>query len=206
LSLGRVNLPSLQPPHAIHPRTIHWPGKGAFPRITPDGTIGGVHTYTIRPARPGDATRLLDLQRALDRESRFMLLEPEERTTDPVRLRDRLSEEADPSYTIVADDGGLAGYIEVTVLPFARARRTGYVVMGVRAARAGQGVGTALLQAAAEQARRQGMRRLELTVMTHNRRALGLYLTCGFEVEGLRRSALVLDGTNTDEYYMGLIL
>jgi RimJ/RimL family protein N-acetyltransferase len=42
--------------------------------------------------------------------------------------------------------------------------------------------------------------------MTHNRRALGLYLGCGYEVEGLRRAALDIDGAVVDEYYMGLLL
>jgi ribosomal protein S18 acetylase RimI-like enzyme len=211
-----------------------------FRKFHLDGTIGGMHAFAIRSARPEDAAPLLDLQSALDRESRFMLLEPHERAKNPARLRERLGRTVDHSYTIVADGGAgtadatdtaadgtadradraegadgaegaegateLAGYVEVTVLPFARARRTGYVVMGVRAAWAGQGIGKALLQAAAARARTQKLWRLELTVMTHNRRALVLYLGCGFEVEGLRRAAIDIDGTAVDEYYMGLLL
>lgn len=42
--------------------------------------------------------------------------------------------------------------------------------------------------------------------MEHNRRALNLYLGCGFQVEGLRRGALVVHGRRIDEYYMGLLL
>ena len=153
---------------------------------------------TIRPVRPGDAEELLALQLALDDESEFMLLSPGERDHTPRRL-----DALEPSYVVVAEGtDGLDGYAEVSVLPFARAARTGYVVMGVRAASAGQGIGKALLRSAIDEAVARGLRRLELTVMTHNRRALSLYLGCGFEVEGLRREAL----STGSEYYLGLLL
>ncbi len=163
----------------------------------------------VREASPADAPGLLDLQRALDRESRFMLLEPDERAADPADLRERLARQAaqaDPSFTIVADRRRPVGYVDVSVLPFRRSRRTGYLVMGVLESHAGQGVGRELLLAAAEHARDRDMRRLELTVMTHNRRAFHLYLSVGFLVEGLRRAALEIEGGFADEYYMGLLL
>ncbi|GAA2842080.1 GNAT family N-acetyltransferase [Nonomuraea rubra] len=155
----------------------------------------------IRRATPGDAAALLALQLRLDEESSFMLLQPGERAPSP-------SPSPSPSFVLLgmADEGVAAGYVEVEVLPYARARRTGYVVMGVRAAYAGQGLGRRLLDRAAQEARTAGMARLELTVMTHNQRALGLYLSCGYQVEGLRRSALDVDGRRVDEYYMGLLL
>ncbi len=154
---------------------------------------------TIRPASTDDAQAVLELQHALDTESEFMLLEPGER--EPRDLP------AEPSYLIVAEGNDeLAGYVEVSVLPYARAASTGYIVMGVGTAYAGQGIGKALLTAAKDQAVERGLRRLELTVMTHNTRALNLYLNCGFEVEGLRRDALTVGGAIRSEYYMGLLL
>lgn len=154
----------------------------------------------IRGVTPGDAVRLLELQVVLDEESSFMLLEPGERE-GPVEV-------VEPSFLLlgVEDDGVAAGYAHVEVMPYARARRTGYVVMGVRAASAGKGLGKGLLAAAAEEARAAGLLRLELTVMCHNRKALNLYLSSGYQVEGLRRSALDVDGQRVDEYYMGLLL
>lgn len=78
--------------------------------------------------------------------------------------------------------------------------------MGVDADAAGRGIGSGLLAAADQQARHRGLRRLELTVMADNLRALGLYLRGGFQVEGLRRQALARDGATVDEYYMGKLL
>jgi RimJ/RimL family protein N-acetyltransferase len=172
----------------------------------------------IRAASPADAPGLLELQAALDRETHFMLLEPGERAADPTDLRDRLARQArqggqdghvgpaDPSFTLVAHQRRPVGYVDVSVPPFRRARRTGYLVMGVLAAHAGHGLGRALLRAATDHARDQDMHRLELTVMTHNRRAFNLYLSVGFLVEGVRRAALEIDDGYVDEYYMGLLL
>lgn len=170
---------------------------------------------TVRPATPDDAQGLLDLQLCLDRETSFMLLSPGERPRDTALLRTRLeaiAQGADPAYVIVADTGArhaadrLAGYVDVSVLPFQRSLGTGYVVMGVRQSFGGQGVGRALMAAAIDAARETGMTRLELTVMEHNRPALGLYLACGFQIEGLRRESMWVDGHPVSEYWMGLVL
>jgi RimJ/RimL family protein N-acetyltransferase len=52
----------------------------------------------------------------------------------------------------------------------------------------------------------RGLWRLELTVMEDNRAALALYLSSGFQVEGLRRDAIDLGGRPVSEYYMGRLL
>ncbi|MGI5204320.1 N-acetyltransferase family protein [Spirillospora sp. CA-108201] len=164
----------------------------------------------IRLARPDDASALVELQHILDSETEFMLLEPGEREPDLEPLKLRLAARAegrDLSYLVVALEGPAAvGYVDVSVLPFARARRTGYVVAGVRSGHGGRGLGGSLMRAAVQEARTRGMRRLELTVMEQNRRALSLYLKSGFQVEGLRRAALEVQGHRIDEYYMGLLL
>jgi ribosomal protein S18 acetylase RimI-like enzyme len=162
----------------------------------------------IRLAGPDDAAALLALQRRLDTQSAFMLLEPDERERAPGRLRARLeSQDLAGSFDLIAErEARLLGWMSVEVLPFRRARHCGYVVIGVDTAAAGRGIGTALLTAGAAEAQRRGLRRLELTVMTDNLRALSLYVRSGFEVEGLRRQALDRNGTVIDEYYMGRLL
>ena len=162
----------------------------------------------IRLAGPDDAGELLALQHRLDAQSSFMLLEPGERAQAPDRLRARLAAQgASGSFDLVADGpDGLAGWLSVDVLPFRRAARTGYIVIGVDTGAAGRGIGTALMSEAAAEAGRRGLHRLELTVMTDNLRALSLYLRAGFQVEGLRRHALSRSGAPVDEYYLGRLL
>lgn len=170
----------------------------------------GPPSLTIRPAQPRDAGTLLKLQLALDDESEFMLLDRGERADDPTEVRTRLqaiADGADHSFVLLAEhEGGLVGYIDVAVQPYARSRRTGYVVMGVVSDAQGKGIGKALLAEATQYGAGLGLRRLELTVMTYNHSAIGLYLASGFQVEGLRAASIDHGGIAVDEYYMGLLL
>ncbi|HYJ68072.1 MAG TPA: hypothetical protein VEX15_10475 [Nocardioidaceae bacterium] len=77
----------------------------------------------IRLAGPDDAEALLALQRRLDAQSTYMLLEPGERDETADRLRERLeSQDASGSFDlVVADSEALVGWLEVEVLPYRRA-------------------------------------------------------------------------------------
>jgi len=52
----------------------------------------------------------------------------------------------------------------------------------------------------------RGLTRLELTVISHNKRAVGLCPKMGFEIEGLRRRSLFIQGKYIDEFYMSRLL
>ena len=51
-----------------------------------------------------------------------------------------------------------------------------------------------------------GVKRLELSVMTHNERGLALYKKMGFDIEGIKRASIFVNGAYVDEYLMGKIL
>lgn len=164
---------------------------------------------TIRPAAPEDAAALLELKHALDGETSFMLLEPGERretATDVERHLRAVAEEPGSVVLVAEEDGSLGGYVEAQGGEFRRNRHCAHVVIGVREASSGRGVGTALLRELTAWAERHGVHRLELTVMAHNERALALYRKSGFEVEGTRRDALLVDGRYVDELYLARIL
>jgi RimJ/RimL family protein N-acetyltransferase len=73
-------------------------------------------------------------------------------------------------------------------------------------ARQGEGIGAALLDAAIALVRERGARRLVLRVLSGNAPARHLYESRGFEVEGARREAFLLEGTYVDDLIMGLDL
>jgi ribosomal protein S18 acetylase RimI-like enzyme len=163
----------------------------------------------LRVAGPGYAAGLLALKHALDRETRFMLLEPGERTEGPGAVAADLDQVARSgnSVVVVAESAGqLAGYAEARGGRFRRNRATAHVVTGVLAAARGQGAGAGLLRELTRWAPAHGIHRLELTVMAHNQRARDLYERMGFTVEGRRRECLVVDGHLVDELYMALLL
>ena len=80
--------------------------------------------------------------------------------------------------------------------------------MSIDPAYRGQGVGTALLSAAVEWARRQeSVHKVELEVWPHNTAALALYARAGFEIEGRRRRQYRRrSGELWDSIVMGLVL
>ncbi len=48
--------------------------------------------------------------------------------------------------------------------------------------------------------------RIELTVMTHNEAGIALYRRQSFEIEGVKKQSLLMDGQYVDEYYMAKLL
>ncbi len=111
------------------------------------------------------------------------------------------------STILVAErDGQLAGYIEASGGEYQRTRRCAYLVIGILQAFAGQGIGTRLFIALEAWAHQQRLHRLELTVMARNQAGIALYKKRGFEIEGVRRHSMFVDGNYIDEYYMAKIL
>lgn len=172
-------------------------------------SASNAEVVTIREIQEGDAGSFLDLLHKLDAETNYMMLEPGERQTTLAgqrsRIRDWLANQRE--IVLVADTGAeLAGYVALQGGVFRRNQHSGYLVLGVRQAYGGRGLGRRLMELVEERARQQGFHRLELTVMTHNPRAVSLYRKLGFEIEGLRRDSLLVGGRYVDEYYMAKLL
>ena len=62
------------------------------------------------------------------------------------------------------------------------------------------------MQALESWAMENNCHRLELTVMSHNERAVALYTKCGFEREGVKRDSLFVNGKYVNEYYMSKLI
>lgn len=164
---------------------------------------------TIRTIRADDAENYLALRNALDAETDFMLCEPGERRISVEAQRRELEDllQRDNQTIFVAEDGGeLVGFLGVRGGGVRRTRHSGYIVVGIRQAYTGQGLGTRLFDEMEAWAREHGLHRLELTVMTHNEAGVGLYRKMGFLVEGVARHALRVDDEWVDEYHMAKLL
>lgn len=164
---------------------------------------------TIRTIRVEDAEDFLALRNALDAETHFMLYEPGERQTTAEAQRRDLQDllQRDNQTILVAEDSGeLVGFVAVRGGGVQRTRHSGYIVIGIRQAYTGQGLGTRLFDEMEAWAREHALHRLELTVMTHNAAGVGLYRKMGFMVEGIARHALRVDDEWVDEYHMARLL
>jgi ribosomal protein S18 acetylase RimI-like enzyme len=69
----------------------------------------------------------------------------------------------------------------------------------------GRGIGKRLIAQALDAARAFGLQRVELTVRENNVNAIALYKKVGFEVEGVQREAILVDGTYENLILMGLL-
>jgi RimJ/RimL family protein N-acetyltransferase len=163
----------------------------------------------IREAKTRDAGALLGLKSALDSETSLMLLERGERTTTETEVAEQLEAIAGRSNSVVfvAEIAGeLIGYAEATGGDFRRNHHTAHVVIGVRKRYSGRGIGGHLLSELECWAQANSVRRLELTVMTSNERAIGLYRKLGYRVEGKREAALLVQDRLVDEFWMAKLL
>ena len=163
----------------------------------------------IREIRESDAGSFLALCRQLDEENKFMMLEPGERTTtleeQHKRIQDLLSRENQTIF-VVEEQGALVGYLAAFGGSYARNKHEAHIVAGLLEAFTSQGIGTALFKRLDAWACEHHIHRLELTVMVHNARGVGLYQKMGFAIEGVKKDSLLVDGVYVDEYYMGKIL
>ena len=151
----------------------------------------------IRPAGEGDRLPLARLFAAVAEERDGIAAEP------PVDVGKRAAS-WDLERTLVALAAGeIVGHIFVVESSF------GFGEIGMMVARdwRGRGVGSALVAAAIEWGRENGLHKLTLSVFPHNEAAIGLYRKFGFAEEGRRVKQLRrANGELWDLIEMGLQL
>jgi RimJ/RimL family protein N-acetyltransferase len=152
---------------------------------------------TIRPAVEGDRIALVRIFAAVVEEDAGLATEP------PVDIEARAA-----SWTL---DGTLVALVgsEIVGSLHVEAGRHGYGELGMALVREwrGKSVGSALLFAAIEDARRRGLHKLSLSVFAHNEPAIALYLKFGFVQEGRRvKHYRRASGELWDTIDMGLLL
>lgn len=163
----------------------------------------------LRTIREEDAEQFLALCHQLDEETHFMMLEPGERSTTPDQQRERIRRllaQANQTLLVAEENDRLVGYISGMGGDYRRNWKTVHIVIGILQSYSGQGIGKRFFQALEEWAQEQGLHRLELTVMTHNQRGIALYQRMGFQVEGVKRDDLFVDGGYIDQYMMSKLL
>ena len=122
--------------------------------------------------------------------------------------RERLEDPPEGLYQLVAcTDEEVVGSLTLGTSPTRpRMRHAGTIGMAVREDRQGQGVGTALMEAALDLADNWlDLTRLELTVFVDNAAGIALYEKFGFEREGTHRRFAFRDGGYVDAYSMARI-
>jgi ribosomal protein S18 acetylase RimI-like enzyme len=97
--------------------------------------------------------------------------------------------------------GEVIGWCDVKPQPRPIYAHGGVLGMGLLPQFRRQGLGRRLMERSLAAARTFGLHRVELTVRENNENAIALYKKVGFEIEGVQRNAILVDGT-----YENLIL
>ena len=118
--------------------------------------------------------------------------------------------------TSLADSGGvqfvaldgstLVGWCDIRRRPHEGSRHVGVVGIGILSGHRGCGLGPALLDRAVDAAADLGVSRVELEVFASNTHAIHVYRKAGFEREGIKRRAWILDGQTDDVVCMARLL
>jgi RimJ/RimL family protein N-acetyltransferase len=148
-------------------------------------------SFSVRPADPSDAEQLAKLADAVSSEPEGWLISiaGEWRSSaDERRYLKALRRYAHAAvYVAERDDGEIVGRLSVGRDQHPASSHVADVGLMVAMSARRQGVGRALLDAAAGWARAAGVRKLELHVFPWNDAAIALYEACGYEREGYRR-------------------
>jgi RimJ/RimL family protein N-acetyltransferase len=160
----------------------------------------------IRPAEPGDAGQLVELARAVGREEGAWLLTSDlhRSASDERRYLRSVRRHPDAVVLVAADGPTVVGRLSLARDPHPSSRHVADLGLIVAEPYRRRGIGRALLLAAVEWARANGVRKLELHVFTWNEPALRLYESFGFRREGLRRGHYLREGEYVDAVLMAL--
>jgi RimJ/RimL family protein N-acetyltransferase len=106
---------------------------------------------------------------------------------------------------VAVSAGEVVGWCDVLPLDRPILAHRGVLGMGLLPQFRGQGIGTKLIRSALAAARAFGLHRVELTVREPNSGAIELYRKEGFEIEGVQRDAVMVDGVYEDVVCMAVV-
>lgn len=171
-------------------------------------------TFTIRTPQVEDAAALIAYMEEIDRETTFLSREPGEFAQnvtlekEQAYLRSCLEDEGQLFLIAFDEDGSIAATCNCSSMAHRqRYRHRAELAISVQQAYWRQGLGRRMMELLEAWARSRGIEKLSLEVDTQNTRAIGLYLSQGYTVEGaLRHAAKLADGTYRDYYAMAKFL
>lgn len=164
----------------------------------------------IREAIPSDAAGILAFSKESGSESDFLTYGPEglelSEAFEEMYLEGLLEKENEIMLVAVVEDE-IIGIASVASNDKPKTRHVGEVGISVRKDFWGFGIGTVLLEEIDIWAREIGiLKRLELTVVASNERAIHLYKKMGYEEEGRLRRIMKINDTYHDGIMMSLLL
>jgi len=164
---------------------------------------------TVRVPRELDIDALVELVNTLAAEAPLLFVTPIDPAHAQADMRAYLATVAssDNQIVLVAEHGGrLAGLATAAGGIHPARRGVAEIGIGVRSSHRGLGIGHALMDAVEAWARTTRIHRLQRPVAAGNEAAISLYRKAGFEIEGVLRRSVVVEGSPVDQYMMAKLL
>ncbi|TCD45660.1 GNAT family N-acetyltransferase [Streptococcus sp. X16XC17] len=169
------------------------------------------HEIFFEEAEPEDAQSIIEFMKDVAHETDAIVLEEDDFPLNHQQMAVFLDDSLcrlDQLCFVAKMNGDIIGLINVRTARTYTLSHIGDVFIAVKKAYWGHGLGRILLEETVEWARRnQVLKRLELTVQVQNERAVNLYHSVDFAIEGTKkRGARTIKGEWLDLYYMGLLI
>lgn len=162
----------------------------------------------IRKAVNSDAEQIIKVIKNAE-ESGYMLFDPCEReiaSDSFAKFIDATNQNEKAGIFVAEENRGISGYMFVQNEKLNRISHRAYIVVGIHSDSRGKGIGKALFAYMVDWAKEVSLHRLDLTVIAKNDIAIALYKKMGFEIEGIKRDSLLINGEYVDEYYMSKLV
>ena len=161
-------------------------------------------TPRIAPLAESHFDALCAVLDAVAREKRFLALTHAPPMDEALAFLQNIVDHDHPHFVALLDER-VVGWCDI--LPVFGDARRHLGVLGISLAHQARhrGLGALLMRATIAKAWDQGLTRIELTVRTDNHNARALYERMGFEHEGIKRRAFLIDGVYHDLHAMALL-
>lgn len=106
---------------------------------------------------------------------------------------------------VAIHNGKVIGWCDISSLDRPVFSHIGSLGIGVIDGYRSMGIGRALMKTALNKAQEKGLTRIELTVREHNKRAISLYKDLGFEIEGIHKNGVCINGKYENHIFMALL-
>lgn len=163
----------------------------------------------IRQARPEDAPSILACFEEIASQTDYLSMGDEVAVTSSTELQLILSALTNKSpnfYLVACAADTVVGTLSFTRGQRKRTQHAGDFMLAVRSDYSGRGIGRALIHQLIAYGVSSGIHKINLQVRTENDRAVQLYHSCAFTMEGRISRTVFSHGAFHDSYAMGLIL
>lgn len=166
--------------------------------------------YIIRPARVGDAAQLSEVRLQIDGETENMDRGKGEGFIDATGFEHLIQEDAKHPrnlFLVAESNGRIIGFSRCEGSHLKRSLHKVEFGVGVLKDYWGYGIGKNLLKGSIVWAELNGIKKVVLFVLEENKKAVALYESLGFEIEGvLKKDKFLSDGKFHNTFVMAALL